>query len=333
MSIQGKKKGILRSEYILGLVTPYDIYRKYYGEFKPNIANVNYFRGEKDASLIIGDKYGHWGHFDMADSEWKGGCFDFVQQVFRCSFIDAMKIVDRDFNLGILSGDSTGYKPVIEKKGETTSPNLKMYSTLHVATRAPTNEEFAYWNSYHQGFDDMKRENIFSIKEIFLNRERFYFNKLQLRFGYYYPDLDKWKIYFPFEKADKKWLSNIPLTYLEGKENLVKGKKGWITKSKKDRMVLQKLYEPTCSVQNENKACFSEENVQFIKENSDEQVLFFDADAAGVKNCKIITKEFDMGYCNTPRPYLSDGINDFAELAKDYGMNKVETFLKKKKLL
>lgn len=331
MGIGGNKKKALRSEYILSVITAYDIYRMYYAGFKPNLANVNYFRGEKDPSLIIGNKYGEWQHYDLADSSWKGGCFDFVQQIFRCSFIDAMKIVDRDFNLGIISGVNTEHRPIIESHVK--EPALKEYSNIQVLTRKFTNEELAYWNSYHQSFDDLKRENIYSVKQIFLNKQKFYFNDLQIRFGYYYPELQKWKLYFPFEKPDRKWLSNIPLSLLEGKENLKPGKTGWITKSKKDRMVLLKVYEHVSSVQNETRACFIEENLTFIKENSSDQVIFFDSDPAGVKNSKIITTEYDMAYCNTPRSYLSDGINDFAELGKDYGLQTVEKVLKRKKLL
>ena len=59
----------------------------------------------------------------------------------------------------------------------------------------------------------------------------------------------------------------------------------------------------------------------------------FDSDPTGVKNSKKITEQFGFDYLNVPRTYLSDGIKDFADLAKDYGMSTIEKILKKKKLL
>ena len=96
-------------------------------------------------------------------------------------------------------------------------------------------------------------------------------------------------------------------------------------------MVLKKVHPHVCAVQNESVGCFSEENVNYIKENSKRQILSFDSDKPGVKNSQEITKLFGFEYLNVPRPYLSDGITDFADLAKDYGLKKVEQILKRKK--
>ena len=98
-------------------------------------------------------------------------------------------------------------------------------------------------------------------------------------------------------------------------------------------MVMKKLYPNCTSVQNEGIACFSQENVELFKTHSPRQILAFDSDPTGVKNSQEITKLFGFEYLNVPRTYLSDGIKDFADLAKDYGMNKLEQVLKKKKLL
>jgi len=96
---------------------------------------------------------------------------------------------------------------------------------------------------------------------------------------------------------------------------------------------MKKLYPHCCAVQNEGLGCFSHENVQYLKDNSDIQILSFDADITGVQNSQQITKLFDFGYCNVPKVFLSEGIKDWADLAKAYGMGIIENYLKQKQLL
>jgi DNA primase len=107
----------------------------------------------------------------------------------------------------------------------------------------------------------------------------------------------------------------------------------FINKSKKDYMVMKKLFPCSCAVQNEGLGCFSHENVEYLKANSDRQILSFDADTVGVQNSKQITEMFDFEYANVPRQYLAEGIKDWADLAKAHGLQAIEDYLKSKNLL
>jgi hypothetical protein len=329
--IQGKKKIALTKENILNLISQYDIYRLY----MPNKWELNKichspFRRDSQKSFIIGSKFGEITHKDFADSNIKGNCFNFVQQLLQCNYIDALKSIDKNFSLGISSGEISRHTTIVTTYKQ---PEIeeKKYSTIQCVTRKFTNEELQYWNEYHQDIADLKANNVFSIKSVFLNKEKFVLKDTELRFGYLYDD--RWKLYFPFQTASKKWLSNVPLTVLDGKENIINCNKAWITKSKKDKMVLLKLYPHVLSTQNESKACFSEENIDYIKSNSNNQILIYDNDAAGVKNSKLITKELDMDYFNISRNYISDGISDPSDLIKNYGIKTLEKQLIKKGLL
>jgi DNA primase len=62
-------------------------------------------------------------------------------------------------------------------------------------------------------------------------------------------------------------------------------------------------------------------------------VLSFDADGPGVKNSKLITKKYGFDYCNVPRKYLTEGIKDWADLARTHGMQPIEDYLKKRRLI
>jgi len=120
---------------------------------------------------------------------------------------------------------------------------------------------------------------------------------------------------------------------MDGKDDIKQCDVAFINKSKKDYMVMKKLFPCSCAVQNEGLGCFSPENVEYIKSNSASQILSFDSDITGVENSQQITKIFDFGYCNVPRKYLSEGIKDWADLAKTHGMQAIENYLKEKELL
>lgn len=326
--IKGKKKEELSSDSILKRITEYDIYRRYFGDFEINKVTKNHLRSEENASFIIGNKNGYLSHWDFGDSYWRGDCFSLVMQIYKCDYNTALKIIDRDFGLGISSNENIGaYKTIVSRYEQ---PKVtKKNNLIQVIVRKFTSEELNYWKQYHIDIEDLKRNNVFSIKSLFLNRKRFYLNENELRFGYYYDGY--WKIYRPFASKKLKWLpNNVPITTLDGKENIVNCDIAFINKSKKDMMVTYKVYPCTIAVQNESFACFSQENVNYIKENSKYQILSFDADTPGVKNSIEVTKMFGFDYCNVPKRYLSQGIKDWADLAKVYGLKEVEKIITEK---
>ena len=208
----------------------------------------------------------------------------------------------------------------------------KKYAVIQAVTRKFTKEELSYWAQYHLDIQDLKENNVYSLSKVYLNKQLFSLKESDLRFGYFYDGT--WKIYRPYIDPKFKWVpNNVPISTLEGKDNIVNCDVALVTKSKKDLMVIRKIFPCVAAVQNEGLACFSQENVDFLKANSKKQILSFDSDPTGVKNSKQITELFGFEYLNVPRSYLSDGIKDFADLAKDYGMNALEKILKKKKLL
>jgi len=247
------------------------------------------------------------------------------------SMDDVLKKIDQDFGLGFNRAGVIGdYKRIIAEYKQPEELG-KRYALIQASVRKFTHEELEYWNQYHQSLDDLRANNVFSIKEVFLNKSRFPLKEIDLRFGYLYDG--HWKIYRPFVDKRSKWVpNNVPITALDGQDgqmcsNLM------IQKSKKDFMVMSKVYPHNVAVQNEGIACFSHENVAYFKEVSGRQILSFDSDATGVTNSKQITELFGFDYCNVPRKYLKEGIKDWADLAKAHGLEVIENYLKEKGLL
>lgn len=332
--ITGKKKTSLTPETILQRITEYDIFRWYMPDksWKLNAVTYSPFRNESNPSFLIGNRYGKLSFVDFADGTKKGDCFTFVKLLFNLASIDdVLKLIDRDFGLGI-SGKPTGEYKKITAEYQQPEELGKRYSHIQVVTRPFTQEELAYWNLYYQDIQDLRDNNIYSIKKLYFNKQSFFLKDTELRFGYFYDG--HWKIYRPFADRKNKWVpNNVPITAMDGLNDVKNCSVAFINKSKKDYMVMKKIYPCCCAVQNEGIGAFSPENVEYLKANSDRQILSFDSDVAGVANSQQITKLFDFDYLNVPKKYLSEGIKDWADLAKDHGLKVIEDYLKEKQLL
>jgi hypothetical protein len=333
--ITGKKKTKLTMQSVLDKITEYDIFRWYMPDKSWKLNRVTYspYRNESNPSFIIGNKNGNLSFIDFADTSRRGDCFEFVKTLHNLSSMDdVLKLIDRDFHLGIASGVVTEeYKKIVSAYKQPEDLG-KRYSLIQVITRKFNNDELAYWNAYHQSLQDLRDNNVYAVKKVFLNKSLFAIKDNELTFGYFYDG--HWKIYRPFADKKVKWVpNNVPITAMDGKLDITNCDVAFINKSKKDYMVMKKLFPCSCAVQNEGIGCFSEENIEYLRANSKKQILSFDSDVTGVANSQQITKVFGFGYLNVPKKYLTEGIKDWADLAKIHGMEVIENYLKQKKLL
>ena len=333
--ISGILKVRLTPETILNRISDYDIFRYYMPNksWKINVVTFSPFRDEQHPSFLIGNKFGVLTFIDFADSSKKGDCFNFVKCLYNLVNInDVLKLIDKDFHLGIVDkAPSEEYKTItsIYKQPEDKG---KRYSLIQVVTKKFTNEELSYWNNYHLDIQDLKDNNVYSLKAVYLNKTRFIFTEPELKFGYFYDGY--WKIYRPFANKKYKWVpNNVPITTMDGKDDIKDCDVAFINKSKKDYMVMKKVFPCSCAVQNEGMGCFSKENVEFLKTNSKKQILSFDSDVIGVKNSQQITTKLGFDYCNVPRKYLNEGIKDWAALAATHGLDVIKDILKQKQLI
>jgi DNA primase len=337
MAVNGMKRAMpIKTDSILEKVSEYDIFRYYmpHSEWKPNIVTFSPFRNEKNPSFMIGNKHGRLTFIDFGDTSRRGSCFDFVMMIHNITdYQEALKLIDRDLGLGLSRGTNTNVYKHIVKEYKQPIKTAKTYSHIQVITKKFTNEELAYWAQYHQDIEDLKANNVYSISKVYLNKQLFPAPIGELRFGYLYGD--KWKIYRPHAKDKRsKWVpNNVPITAMDGKDDIKQCDVAFINKSKKDYMVMKKIFPCSCAVQNEGLGCFSPDNVEYIKSNSASQILSFDSDVTGVENSQQITQMFDFGYCNVPRKYLAEGIKDWADLAKVHGMKAIEDYLLEKQLI
>lgn len=342
--IKGRQKKLSKAA-ILEKISTYDIYRFYQGEFKLNDPCINWRRGEKDPSLIIGTKVtDRLTHKDLGDYNWRGDAFQFVQQCFGCDFLEALQRIDRDFGLGLGSGKVIGEekKVIIWEKPKIELKKPPLIQVVYYSKMSKRGLD--YWGRLGQGEEDLRREHIYQPKEIWRNKKRIPKSDL-LEFVYWYPDIDKWKIYRPFaSKKDLKtpinlwkWDSNVPFDYVDNLAAIQPGcQKMFLTKSKKDRMVLMKALGETCmcDAQAEDPACLSVQAVTQM-EQVPWRYIVSDNDKKGKEFSWWLTKNHGFKHVNVPDSYLvgDPKCTDFADLCYHYGMETVVNYFKTKGLL
>ena len=308
------------------------IFRYYYPyKFTLNQRCLSCFQKENHPSMIIGTKSQSGDVvFKCFNSSHKGDCISFVMQMFNLDYLDALLKIAEDFGLKESSG--TKYEQIIKELPKTTIIRQKKAPDIVIATRPFNSNELSYWNDYYQDIEDLKIENIYVPKKIWINKNPVDLKVSELTFCYYYPENDKWKIYFPFKEKSKKWLSNIPLTTSWGLENINKDKNTLICKSKKDYMVCRKIYSYVTGVQNESTAAFSENFVSELKKNS--KLIYYggDSDAPGKAASYLITQQFGFKHIN-PVDRLLPGIKDFSDWAKEESLEKLNEHFIKKQLI
>lgn len=333
MAIKGNVKVHVSKEYILERLSEYEIYRYYVGhDFVIGRTFCSPFRKEVDPSFSITvTRNGRLHHVDFGDSTKRGDCFSFVKQMFfALNFDEVLVKIAKDFNI-ISSKDA----PLGRREKMTVVNNDGKKETLiQVVTRKFDTADLAYWGSYHITEKELKDNDIYAVKKLYLNRDRIMIPATELVFGYLMED--KWKIYRPLADKKNKWLCNVPGTYISGMHRITDGcHNAVVTKAKKDEIVLAKFIPHVASVQSESQIAICKEDIDILKGKCREVYLNFDSDEVGVQACKYYN-QFGFKWVNCPKGFNDPNgkmIKDFADLAKYYGLETVIKHFKDKKVI
>lgn len=322
-----KREELINKEFLFSKIEPYDVYRYYIGNFTIGHIFNSPFRKDNNPSFGVYMRNGKLQHNDFADDRYRGDCIDFVQQMYNLDIKRATQKIAKDF--GIAEGKdeseritSLYTKPFIDQK---------RHSFIQVSTRAWKKEDAAYWTQFGISKEQLKAEEVYPLKEVFINRRKVRTDKDELFYAYRYEE--GFKIYFPNRPKGERWFSNIPLTKVENIKILDEYNPSVVllTKSKKDRLVLSRYFPYVLNVQNETRSSFTSELVEKLKGKT--VWINYDSDEVGVKNCIRITTEFGYRYINVPKVYLEEGIKDYADLYRLHGEEAVINSLKEKGLI
>lgn len=257
-------------------------------------------------------------------------CFEVVMTLFNCNFYEALKIIANDF--GIKSSNN-----LKKNRGKVISKDIKVvekeFSKIQVEIQDFTELELKWWNKYGISLDILKKFNVYSCKNVWLNGNLMLKSQQNFPlFGYYgkkYQGNELWRIYMPKTKNGFKFMGNWPSNKIQGYDQLPKkGKLLIITKSQKDNMVLYSLGLSSISPCSETQF-ISDTMLEELKQRFENIIVLFDNDLVGIKFMNKIKKEHpELLYTWIPRKYGAKDISDFYKLYKRTAtLNLIKSFV------
>lgn len=238
--------------------------------------------------------------------------FGVVQEVFRCTYFEALRIIANDF--GIIK-DSNLQKNAGKINANPTKINNKETSKIQVEIQEFTELELKWWGKYGITKDILKLFNVYSCKHVFLNDQLLAKSQQHCPiFGYYggkYHGLELWRCYFP-KRKEFRFITNWPSKKIQGYDQLPKeGKLLVITKSMKDVMCLHSCGITACAPNSEN-LFVSDVVLEELKNRFKHIVVFYDSDKPGLYNMAKIRRDHpELIYVSIPKKYGSKDISDF----------------------
>lgn len=244
-------------------------------------------------------------------------CFSVVQEIFRCNYFEALKIIANDF--GIVK-DNTLKKNPGKINTNPTKIRDKETSKIQIEMQEFTELELKWWKKYGITKEILQHFNVYSCKHVFLNDQLFAKSQQHCPiFGYYggkYHGMELWRCYFP-KRTSFRFITNWSSKKIQGYDQLPKsGKLLVITKSMKDCMTLYSCGITAIAPNSEN-LFIPEPILEDLKSRFKHIVVFYDSDRPGLYNMAKIRRDHpELTYISIPKKYGSKDISDFY---KDYG--------------
>ena len=308
----------LTADYVLSQVDDVLIFRFYFGDFTLGKKVKSPFHKTSKPHFCITLNQ-NWMKLQFKD--WTDGvvgdCFKFVSLLKGVTYGEAIHLVACDF--GLIKGCSVVTKKQIQEAKDFKETFQAQEYLIQVALRPMSKEELEYWAQYNITQGDLKANHIYAIKTLWVNKKQF-FLRPGLHFAYHFPEVDKFKIYSPLEK-EWKWFGNVSAFQMEGIEKLIPSmyEPLLITKSRKDRIILSKLYPNVCSCQNEAETAIPLKMDETFNKMYPSKYCWFDSDEPG----KAANKRLNhRGYkwINVPSQYFEMyGDKDPGDIIKRWG--------------
>lgn len=298
----------------------YDIYMYYEGKVEKLMRCPWRKDDHKSFGISMGNDIWIWRDFATEET---GTPVDFVMKKFSLSFAEALNKIIYDFGWSTKRVNANPVKITWERIEPQIIP-------ISFSTKPFEKKHHDYWNRAGVSEIDCNKKECWAVKDLAVNRKRFYIKEDEIVFAYYSPEEDRAKIYFPEREKGSRFLNNVSFYYLWNFSNVSECKDLIVQKSVKDLIVTSVITPCVIASQAEAVKIFNDDIVEKINTISQNVWVWYGSDVDGVEKCKEITKRFHWKYINTPKKYLPD-VNDTYGMACKYGLKEVEEFMKHKK--
>lgn len=252
----------------------------------------------------------------------------------------------------IMKKEGLDFKSAMEflKKDMIVNNNRKIILPKKVIIEKPMDIQFVdgnfnddhkkYWEKLEMDQIWLNKKNVFAVKEWAMGPEgklkKMNFTKDEIAFAYYAEDIQKCKILRlgPEVTPDLKWRTNVPNNYLWYYNDKIVYNRGFVVKSVKDCLVVQKLNRQAIATNNESDRILLDNNVDKINKIYKDVVMCYGSDPDGKSKSIKITKETGWKWFNIENHlYEQYGIEDFADyLNSGFTYKQLDRLFKNKKL-
>lgn len=331
---KAEKPQKINRDFVLSKISDAQIFGFYHGPFKFNEAYPSKFRKDKHPSCgFYVSKSGKLIYNDMAHSGNNFDCFAFVAKMYNLSFSDAIKKIALDF--GLITGEPTKMAEKAMHALRNFDKDIKKDTRIVFRKAKWDDENLAYWKKFHITKDELERENIYAIKDLWINDKYIPNKESEPRYALTVMvkgDM-RTKVYAP-TGDNLKWVSNIPLDVPFGTKSLKPGPFSFGAKAQKDRIILLKFLPAVYATQNESKSAIPKWLINDLEFNYETNYLGWDNDETGLEAMD------EMGQAGFRPMFLPVewneryGLKDYSDLsASEGGLKAVEKFLKKNNLI
>lgn len=324
----------LTKENVAKRVSSYAIFRRYCTRFESLGVKFNSeFRKDPVPSCHIVMWKGDLLYKDFGD---KGGirAFDYVAKKFDTDLYGALRIINRDFNLGLgTSREDYGDSPIVENPVIDLEAYEKKHPTvIEIKPRRWTKADAAYWSRYGIPSRLLKYHNIKSISHYRVTKNDYSYSvanndyKLAYSIDYYWNEgIFRRKLYFPQLKGRGRFISNVDETIVQGWTLLPKqGNILFITKSYKDILIFNLLGYWAIAPNNEM-SYIPEKVMDKLKERFKNIYVWFDNDEGGMEGAQQFASKFDLKATHNPLGEPKDP-SDYVE---KYGLKSFDLLVTK----
>lgn len=308
----------ITEEDILSRTTEYDIYSHYIGYKVPINTKFNSpLRKDDNPSfgLFIAKKTNRLLFKDLSTGE-SGNCFKFVKLLRHLgSYREALKEINRDLNLGILSKSN---------KGLTVKNKYKPSRTyISVKRKKLRSRDLEFWGRFGITRDTLRKFKVFPIKRVWVNGKMKSFIYTDKEPMYAFQIYNKFKIYRPYSK--ERFLGNCNRYDIQGLEVLKNtGHTLIITKSMKDVMALYELGYNAIAPNSEN-TMIPKEVISYLKKRFKHIVVLYDNDSTGAKGMLEIKKAYNLKCRFIPTTLK---VKDTSDAIESYGKQRTSVIIK-----
>ncbi len=281
----------LSKEMVLTKIREIDIFSYYCTSFKElGIKFCSELREDSTPSVSIIEWRGKLLYKDFGHPDHTFDCFKYIEHLFNCSFFEALKIIDNDFNLNLSSHkDAVAFTKGVMGMRTNKKVFTKKVVIIKKKSRNWMKKDADFWAKYLISKKTLRIFDVQPISHYWINDTR-----ISCNLSYAYKVGTKYKIYSPYEEV--KWISNTNKKHIQGYNQCAKrGDLCIITSSLKDVMCLFEMGIPAIALQSEMQMP-EEETIKELKTRFKKVAVFYDNDFDNVNNpgqtmaSKICTK-------------------------------------------